>query len=138
MVKKTHRSLPDSSGAACIERLAAVMERRVLQFEARANHALAQALAAAYGLALEPAAVAFEQALHAGLGEAVDILPFYPIDRSEFDALPILDAGDESAVEKVSGLFRWQLRSFHILVLANGRGGGAFFKPLMDEPLPLN
>jgi hypothetical protein len=137
MVKKTHRGQPDSSGA-CIERSAATMERRVLQFEARANYALAEAVAAAYGLPLEPAAVAFEQALHAGLGEAVDILPFYPIDRSEFDALPILEAGDESAAGKVRGLFRWRLRSFHILVLGNGRGGGAFFRPLMDEPLPLN
>jgi hypothetical protein len=87
----------------------------------------------------DPVAISelFEKVLHAGIQEAIGKLPQWPISRSEFDALPVLPADDDSADQV--GLCRKQLRSSWIIVHANANRTAAFFRPeMMDGDAPLH
>jgi hypothetical protein len=133
-LKRMHRS----DDTDWLRGLAAKMDARMLAFEERALRAEREAIAAAYGLSHHDGNLAFERVLHAGLIEAIEILPLYPVDRAEFDRLPLLDASDEAELVAARGLWKWQIRSRFVLVLGNGSGVLTFFQPFMEEPLPLN
>jgi hypothetical protein len=133
-LKRMHRS----DYTEWLRGLASKMDARMLAFEERTLRAEREAIAAAYGLSRHDGSLAFERALHAGLIEAIAILPPYPLDRAEFDRLPLLDASDEAKVAAARGLWKWQIRSLFVLVLGNGSGVLTFFQPFMEEPLPLN
>jgi hypothetical protein len=120
------------------ERLAAKFDEMTLSFVSRIRSAQVEAALAVNGLigCQDRVAISelFEKVLHAGIQEAIGKLPQWPISRSEFDALPVLPADDDSTDQV--GLCRKQIRSSWIVVHANSNGTAAFFRPEMTDGDP--
>ncbi|WP_334521843.1 hypothetical protein [Bradyrhizobium sp. AZCC 2230] len=94
----------------------------------------------------DSAAAAFEAARYEGIRQGINLLSSYPIERAEFDALPLLRSEDEFARQDdpkggdLVGLHRWRAGgACWVLVMANANGTAAFFQPeFVDGPAPLN
>jgi hypothetical protein len=123
-----------------VARLAAKFDEMILSFLTRLNGApavAALAVNAQVGSQDEPAlADLFERVLHAEIQEAIQMLPQMPVDRREFDALPIVRAEEDSS--DCVGLYRMQLRSWWILLRANANGKAGFFRPIIGGEIPLH
>jgi hypothetical protein len=139
---RSAREEPESE-SEFVARLAANLDERTLSFVARLDEALAEAVLAVYALCGSQDFAArsdlFERVLHAGIQEAAQKLPWWPwpFDRSEFDALPILQDGEDSS--GCVGVRRKQLRSWWILIDTTSNGKGGFFRPeMMDGEIPPN
>jgi hypothetical protein len=122
-------------------RLAAKFDEMTLSFVSRIREAQIEAALAVNTLIGSQNRVAiadlFEQVLHAGIQEAINELPKWPISRCEFDALPVLPEGDDSTGRV--GLCRKQLRSSWIIIHANSNETAGFFRPeMMDGDPPLH
>jgi hypothetical protein len=124
--------------------LAAKFDEMTLNFVSRMHEAEAEAVVAVNALigskgSQDHAAISdlFEKVLHAGMLDAIDKLPPWPIDRCEFDELPVLLDGADSS--DWVGLRRKQFRSSWIIISANANGTAGFFRPKMaDGQLPLH
>jgi hypothetical protein len=121
-------------------RLAAQYEVLTLKCVARMNHAHAEAVRALYRLAgsqdLDAISDEFEKILHAGIQEALGMLPPIAITRSEFDALPVLPEGDDSSGRQ--GLCRKQIRAHWVIIDANYQTGVLFRPDILDGRPPLH
>ncbi|RXH31999.1 hypothetical protein XH94_32560 [Bradyrhizobium zhanjiangense] len=122
--------------------LAEDFDQRAIAFLRSAEEGLVRAyLAAASAKDADGAAAAFEAARYDGILQGVKLLPSYPIERSEFDALPLHQSEDEIARrDHLVGLYRWRAGGVcWVLVMGNSNGTAAFFQPeFTDGPAPLN
>jgi hypothetical protein len=123
--------------AEFIERLGKTLERRMAEFESLLGMVMAKAVRATMEYAKEKrinrleAAVVFDFAKECGLAEAINCLPFWPLTRAELDALPPYAAD-------ALGWQRLQIGESWILINATPNGCGAFFRPDISGPSPLN
>ena len=133
--KKPPRELEPE--AEFIERLGKTLERRMAEFELLLRMVVAKAVRATEEHAKEKridrleAAVVFDFAKGCGLLKAINCFPFWPLTRAEFDSLP------QYAADAL-GWQRLQIGESWILINATPNGGGAFFRPDISGPSPLN
>ena len=120
-----------------IERLGKTLERRMAEFESLLGMVVAKAVRTTTEYAKEnridrlEAAVVFDFAKECGLLAAINCLPFWPLTRAGFDALPPYAAD-------ALGWQRLQIGESWILINAAPNGCGAFFRPDISGPSPLN
>jgi hypothetical protein len=117
------------------ERLGAKLDEKILNFvsQLERTHAEAVVVIRTRADSRNDAATSdlFERVLHAGFEKAVQMLPWMPLDRREFDAFPILLVG-QLPIDFV-GWGRFQLRSWWILYRGNANGTCGFFRPNMTD-----
>jgi len=101
-------------------------KRCTADFMAALDKAEIKAIVNGYAAAasgLDAAEIAFERTLHSAIRDAIDRLPHCPIERAQFDALPICRVSDEAAAanndpgaSSIVGRYRLQLRSFWLVM----------------------
>jgi hypothetical protein len=109
------RNHPTQSGARCTAAFMAALDTAEIK-------AIVNGYAAAAS-GLDAAEIAYERTLHCAIRDAIGRLPRCPIERAQFDALPICRVSDEAALAKndpgarsVVGRYRLQLRSFWLVM----------------------
>ena len=122
------------------ERLAVHYESMTVNCVERMNRAYAEAIAAIYKMVGTGGRGAvfqrFEEIFHAGIQEAIQMLPALPISRREFDELPVVEERDDLGGRR--RLCRRQVRACWIIIDAN-HSTAVFYRPeIVDGAVPLH